>query len=136
MLTNVISGSGKLTKSGVGVLFLGGAVNTFSGSINVSGGTLALTNVNSTDGNTFPSGVSGISIGGNARVDVSGRSDGTLTLAGGQILSGGAGSNSVGAVIGDFGRQRRFALSRPAPAPRTPVRSPSPAMPCCTARPP
>ncbi|MBW8863540.1 MAG: autotransporter-associated beta strand repeat-containing protein [Verrucomicrobia bacterium] len=99
MLTNVVSGSGKLTKSGVGVLFLGGAVNTFSGSISVSGGTLALTNVNSTDGN-IPSGVTSISIGGNTRLDVSGRSDGTLTLGGGQILSGGTGTNGPGAVNG------------------------------------
>ncbi|HSY18041.1 MAG TPA: autotransporter-associated beta strand repeat-containing protein [Candidatus Acidoferrales bacterium] len=101
MLTNIVSGSGKLTKSGSGVLFLGGAANTFSGSVSVSGGTLALTNVNSTDGN-IPSGVSGISIGGNTRLDVSGRSDDMLTLTGGQVLSGGTGTNGAGAIIGNL----------------------------------
>jgi autotransporter-associated beta strand protein len=102
MLTNVVSGSGKLTKSGSGILFLGGATNTFSGSVTVTGGTLALTNVNSTDGN-IPAGVTSISIGGGTALDVSGRSDTTLTLGGGQTLSGGGtGTNGVGTINGIF----------------------------------
>jgi fibronectin-binding autotransporter adhesin len=98
---NVISGSGKLTKSGAGVLYLGGAVNTFSGGLTVSGGTLALTNVG-IDGN-IPSGVSNISISAGATIDVSGRSDGMLTLGNGQTLGGGNnGTNGPAMINGDL----------------------------------
>lgn len=98
LLDNVISGSGKITKSGSGVVFLGGAVNTFAGGVAVSGGTLALTNFNGIDGN-IPAGVTNINVSGGATFDVSGRSDDTLTLGSGQSLSGGIASTNGPASI-------------------------------------
>jgi len=100
-LTNVVSGSGKLTKSGVGVLFLGGAANISSGSVNVSGGTLALTNVNSTGREHSLRRKQHQHRRKHAAGCVR-RSDDTLTLTGGQALSGGTGTNGAGAINGNL----------------------------------
>jgi len=78
---NVISGVGALTKTGAGTLTLRGA-NTYSGSTLVSTGTLALVG----SGGIANSPI--ITIASGAVLDVSGRSDGKLTLAGGQTLTG------------------------------------------------
>jgi autotransporter-associated beta strand protein len=99
LLTNTVSGSGgSLTKSGSGVVFLA-ASNSYSGNTVVSGGTLALTNYNSADGSINAS--TNININSGASIDVSGRSNGTLTLKSGQTLVGGVVStNGPGAIRG------------------------------------
>jgi autotransporter-associated beta strand protein len=85
----VISGTGVLDKQGGGRLALTKA-HTYSGATTLEAGTLALTNSGAI-GNS-----SGISISSGALFDVSGATGGSLTLAGGQTLSG------VGSVKGNF----------------------------------
>jgi autotransporter-associated beta strand protein len=97
-ITTVIGGGGSLSKNGGGTLYLG-ANNTYSGSTTVSGGTLALY-ANGSDGSI--SSTTNINITGGATVDVSGRGDGTFTLAGGQTLNGGIGTNGPGIINGIF----------------------------------
>jgi autotransporter-associated beta strand protein len=94
-LNSPIVGSGSLTKSAAGVVFLP-AVNLYTGSTIISGGTLALTN-NGGDGSIAASTNINVTAGGT--LDVTGRSDDTLTLASGQTLSGGIGVGS-GAING------------------------------------
>jgi autotransporter-associated beta strand protein len=72
---------GGLTKLSAGTFALTNA-NTYTGATTVSGGTLALR------GSSSVAGSSGISIGAGATFDVSGRTDGKLTLVSGQMLSG------------------------------------------------
>lgn len=75
----VISGSGGLAKTGTGQLFLN-AANTYSGPTLVNAGSLVLTDLGSINNS------SAITV--TSTLDVSGRSDGTLALAGGQTLMG------------------------------------------------
>lgn len=81
MSNNVISGVGGFTKMGSGTLNLRG-VNTYSGSTVVSAGTLALV------GSGTIANSSSITIASGATLDVTARSDGKLTSASGQTLSG------------------------------------------------
>lgn len=97
LLTAPVSGAGGMTKNGAGVVFLG-ASNSYSGGTIVSGGVLALTNYNSVDSSI--TGSSNINVTSGATVDVTGRSDGTLTLSSGQTLAGGVGTNGPGLVNG------------------------------------
>jgi autotransporter-associated beta strand protein len=62
-----VAGSGRLTKSGIGNAFLGGAVNAFAGGLNVTGGTLGIV-ANGTDSRI--ANVNGIAIAGSARFDL------------------------------------------------------------------
>jgi len=77
---NNISGTGSFTQNGAGKLTLAGT-NSYSGDTTIGAGTLALT------GN---SGIAGANIilSPSTVLDVSGRNDGTLTLASGQALRG------------------------------------------------
>ena len=93
LFENTISGSGSLSKSGSGGVFLA-AANSYSGSTVVSGGTLALTNYSSVDGSITSS--TNINVTSGATLDVSGRSDGTFVLVSGQTLTGGVGTNGPG----------------------------------------
>ena len=93
-INSVISGTGGFSKNGSSVLMLTTA-NTYSGDTVVSGGTLALYG-NGSDGSILFS--TNININAGATLDVSGRSDGTLTLASGQTLNGGVGGS--GAING------------------------------------
>lgn len=95
-ITTAIIGTGSLTKNGGGLLVLN-AANTYSGSTVVSGGTLALYG-GGFDGSIADS--TNINVTSGAILDVSGRSDQTLTLSSGQTLSGGAGTNGPGSVNG------------------------------------
>jgi autotransporter-associated beta strand protein len=78
---NVLSGAGGLTKVGAGTLNLRGA-NTYTGATLVSTGTVVLV------GSGAIANSSRITIAADAVLDVSGRSDGKLTLTGGQTLCG------------------------------------------------
>jgi autotransporter-associated beta strand protein len=95
-ITTPIGGAGGFAKNGSSTLFLN-ATNTYIGSTVVSGGTLALYG-NALDGSISAS--SNINVTTGAILDVSGRSDQTLTLANGQMLSGGTGTNGVGLITG------------------------------------
>ena len=100
LLRNTVSGPGGFTKPGNGTLFLA-ASNTYAGSTVVSGGTLALTNYNAIDGSIDST--TNINITSGAVIDVSGRSDNTLTLKNGQTLVGGVTStNGPGTVNGNL----------------------------------
>jgi len=95
-ITTPIIGPGGLSKNGSSTLFLT-ASNTYSGNTVVSGGTLALYGGGS-DGAIASS--ASINVTSGAILDVSGRSDQTLTVANGQTLSGGAGTNGPGVING------------------------------------
>jgi fibronectin-binding autotransporter adhesin len=95
-ITSAIGGGGGFSKNGSGPLFLT-ANNTYSGRTIVSGGTLALYGGGS-DGSIASS--TNISINSGAMLDVSGRSDKTLTLVSGQTLVGGVGTNGPGTING------------------------------------
>ena len=96
-INSVIGGTGSLTKSGSGILFLT-TNNTYVGRTTVSSGTLALTTNGSGNGSIAFS--TNINITSGATIDVSGRSDDTLTLASGQTLAGGVGTNGPGTING------------------------------------
>lgn len=75
------NGSGPLTKTGTGKITLNGN-NNFSGATVVAQGTLALGSAGALPNSSL------IILSNNAVLDVSGRSDGKLTLASGRSLSG------------------------------------------------
>jgi autotransporter-associated beta strand protein len=79
-LTNVISGAGNLVKEGGGALILT-AANTYSGSTFVNSATLALASSGSLA-------TTNLVVASGATLDVTGRSDGKLTLASNQTLQG------------------------------------------------
>jgi len=78
---SAISGTGGLTKTGAGTLVLHG-MNTFTGNTTVSAGLLALVGAGALNSSAS------ISVSDGATLDVGGRSDGKLTLNGGQTLTG------------------------------------------------
>ena len=77
----VISGTGRLAQLGDGTLTLN-QVHTYSGATTIESGTLALAGSGTLAGST------NINVFAAARLDVSGRTGGSLTLAAGQTLSG------------------------------------------------
>jgi autotransporter-associated beta strand protein len=93
-LTDVISGSGGLTKSGASAL-VSSAANTYTGDTTVSAGTLALTGSGSINNSA------NINVTAGAVLDASARSDSTLTLTSGQTLKGNG--TVLGAVIAASG---------------------------------
>jgi autotransporter-associated beta strand protein len=97
-VTNVISGSGALTKSGAGTLALAGnGVNTFSGLTTVSDGTLEL---NKTAGLDAISGDVTVNTGGRLLISASNQvlDSSDITLSGGTIQRGAG----VSEVFGDI----------------------------------
>jgi autotransporter-associated beta strand protein len=80
-VTNTISGSGGLVQNGGGRLVLS-AVNPYTGNTTVIAGTLALTGLGAIPASTT------IEVTNGATLDVSGRTDQTLTLNSGQLLRG------------------------------------------------
>ena len=95
-ITSAIGGVGGFSKNGSGTLFLT-ANNTYSGRTVVSGGTLALYGGGSNGAINFST---NINVNSGATLDVSGRSDETLTVASAQTLSGGVGTNGPGTING------------------------------------
>jgi autotransporter-associated beta strand protein len=95
-ITSAIGGGGGFSKNGSGTLFLT-ANNTYSGRTVVSGGTLALYGGGSNGAIDFST---NINVNSGATLDVSGRSDKTLTVASAQTLSGGVGTNGPGTING------------------------------------
>jgi autotransporter-associated beta strand protein len=87
--SGIISGTGNLAKRGAGLLALGKA-HTYTGATSIEAGVLALTNSGSIANSA------NIIISAGALFDVSGRTGGAMTLAGGKIISG------YGSVKGDF----------------------------------
>jgi autotransporter-associated beta strand protein len=95
-ITSAIGGGGGFSKNGSGTLFLT-ASNTYSGRTVVSGGTLALYGGGSNGAINFST---NINVNSGATLDVSGRSDKTLTVASAQTLTGGIGTNGAGTING------------------------------------
>jgi autotransporter-associated beta strand protein len=95
-VTTPIVGPGGISKNGSSTLFLN-AANTYIGTTVVSGGTLALYG-GGFDGSIASS--TNINVTSGATLDVSGRSDQMLTVANGQTLSGGVGTNGPGVING------------------------------------
>jgi autotransporter-associated beta strand protein len=95
-ITSAIGGGGGFSKNGSGPLFLT-ANNTYSGRTVVSGGTLALYGGGSNGAINFST---NINVNSGATLDVSGRSDKTLTVASAQTLTGGIGTNGAGTING------------------------------------
>jgi autotransporter-associated beta strand protein len=95
-ITTPVVGTGGVTKNGNGIVVLN-AANTYSGTTVVSGGTLQLYG-SGFDGSIANS--TNISVSSGAILDVSGRSDQTLTIASSHTLSGGVGTNGPGAING------------------------------------
>jgi len=76
-----IGGNGGLTKNNTGTLSLSTS-NAYTGITTINGGTLALTG-----GGSISTSI-GINVASGATIDASGRSDGKLTIIGGQRISG------------------------------------------------
>ena len=93
VLNGLVTGSGSLIANGAGTIVFGSS-NTFTGDLNIQSGTVVLTNNASvsTAGNIILS---------SSTLDVSGRSDSTLTLASGQTLKGSG--NIVGNISSPTG---------------------------------
>jgi autotransporter-associated beta strand protein len=91
-INSALGGTGSLYKIGASPLVLAGT-NTYSGATVVNVGTLTLTNSGSIAGS------SNIAIGAGTTLNVGARTDGTLTLAGGQVL-GGSGTLAGNLVAG------------------------------------
>jgi autotransporter-associated beta strand protein len=85
-------GHTSIIKVGTGTWYLAGQ-NTFSGSTIISNGVLSLTNIGNGDPSIANS--TNIYIGTGATLDVSGRSDGTMPLNFGQVLSGSGTLNGI-----------------------------------------
>ena len=79
--SGIIAGAVNLVVNGSGTNALGD-INTYTGTTMVNAGTLALTGVGVIGGTPE------ITVGAGANLDVSARTDGTLTLSGGQQLDG------------------------------------------------
>ena len=124
-LSGVISGSGSLTKSGSGTLTLSGT-NTFSGTVNISAGSLAISNsraLGTTSGNTTVSDGATLQISGeitvaeNMYVNGSGVSSngavyflsgnntysGAIVLQSNTTMTSAAGNQTLGTVISGTG---------------------------------
>ena len=80
-LGNMISGTGSVVQNGTGTVVLN-AVSTYSGNTTVSAGILALNGSGAIGASAL------ITVAAGAGLDVSGRSDQTLTLLGGKTLKG------------------------------------------------
>lgn len=89
---NTISGAAGLSKVATGTLILNDAC-TYAGPTFVNGGTLALA------GSATLAGTPSITLASGAILDVSGRTDGTLTLTGTQLLNG-TGTNNGSLTVG------------------------------------
>ncbi|HEY1787403.1 MAG TPA: NPCBM/NEW2 domain-containing protein [Verrucomicrobiae bacterium] len=87
----VIAGGGNLVKTGLQPLTLGG-MNTYTGTTTLDSGKTILR------GNGSIAGCSSIIVNAGATLDASGRTDTTLTLAGGQALTG-AGAVNGSAIV-------------------------------------
>ena len=87
-LTGVVSGSGKLTKTGAGILVLSGA-NTFTGAVDVSTGILRLGSATA-----LGSAAAGTGVLSGATLDLNGQS-----ITGEALAVNGAGLGGVGALI-------------------------------------
>ena len=95
-VNNIISGSGAVVQNGSGALVVG-ASNTYAGNTFVNAGTLTLTGLGSISTSAV------LVIASGATLDVSGRSDQTLTLNIGQTLKGGGSINgTVNALTGSI----------------------------------
>jgi alpha-galactosidase len=92
--SGVISGSGALAQNGTGTMTLS-AIDTYSGPTMVNGGTLALGSAGSLSNSAS------IYVAPGATFNASGRSDGTLSLPGGQTLAGGG--NITGVLTSTLG---------------------------------
>jgi autotransporter-associated beta strand protein len=92
-LNGEVGGSGSLINAGAGLLVLN-ASNSFTGDLNIQAGTVALAN------DASVTKAPNILLAGTT-LDVSGRTDGTLTLASGQTLKGSG--SVVGAVVSPSG---------------------------------
>jgi autotransporter-associated beta strand protein len=92
---SILAGNGMLAlvKAGAGAITLSG-VNTYTGNTTVSGGTLALGGSGSISNSAI------IAVTNGATLDVSGRTDQTLTLNSGQTLQGGGSVNGNLTVLG------------------------------------
>ena len=86
--SGIITGPISLNKAGSGTQTLGDT-NTYTGNTTVNAGTLALTGTGSINNTPL------ITVDAGATVDVSGRTDGTLTLSSGQKLRGSGTVNGV-----------------------------------------